>query len=219
MASDQDSISSVGDSQGEDQKLRKLKQLNMKYTLKEEMFGLLTSKKAFYRWIIFTKKNFSQRIFQGLLKSSRITPSKAIWILFTNLKEKEINSVVTASQKNLHLGFSMLQSLFQKILYKNKHHYFFQGRLLFLRLPLLYILLKRTNQSILSAFKKLRENMTRDKLEILLAALKLLEKPKRNPLIDAIWRMKFEGLNKKKGKVQFRIDNLEEPPYKSDKVT
>lgn len=218
MASHQESAISDYEATQEDQKLRKLRVLNLRNTIQEEMRGLLTIKKAFIRWVLIAKPSSSKKLLTQMFKNSRITPSKAIWIMLSKSRPSEDELNTLNEQKRIEMGLMILISIFKKVLYRNKHHYFFQGRLLFLRRPLIYFLIRGLQLSTLAAFKKLRENRFNEKFINVNKGVKFLNKRVKNSLIDAFWRIKTDSFGKRKNKVQFKIDSLDDLSLKSCQV-
>lgn len=218
MASHQDSMDSGQDIQLVDPKLEKLRELNIRYSQQEEKLGSLTVKRAFLRWVIFMKPRFGKELLGLMFKNCRITPSKAISALFSKsrLSKEELETIKTRNR--LEIGLAIIASMVKKITYKNQHHYFFQGRLLFIKLPFVYSLVKHFKSKTLFAFKKLRENLRNMKVEEIGQTFVRMRARQRNPLVDAFWRIRMEAVTKRKTKVQFKIDSLENLSLNSSQV-
>lgn len=218
MGSHQESAISEYEGTLEDQKLRKLRVLNLRYTFKEERYGLLTMKKAFFRWNLIANPSFPRKFLSKMYKNCRITPSKAIWVLSSKCKPKEDEISNLHSQKRLEMGLMIIKSLMKKVLYRNTHHYFFQGRLLFLRRPLIYFLIRAFQAKTLAAFKHLRMKTTPKNLQTLRKGLRILLKLQNKLMNDAYWRIKMASIGKRKARVHFKIDSLDELSLKSSPV-
>lgn len=218
MGSHQESAISEYEGTLDDQKLRKLRVLNLRYTFKEEKYGLLTMKKAFYRWNLIANPSFSRKLLSQMYKNCRITPSKAIWVLTSKSKPTEDEFSSLHSQKRIEMGLMIIKSLMKKVLYRNKHHYFFQGRLLFLRRPLVYFLIKGLQLKTLAAFKQLKMKTAKINFPSIRKGLRILLLVQNRLITDAFWRIKMASTSKRKGKVHFKIDSLDDLSLKSSRV-
>ena len=215
MASNQGRSTPQGSKQEDDRRLGLLRRLSARYSKTEQKFGLLTAKKAFHRWLIHTKPYFAGRLMATMFKNSRVTPSKAMWTLLAKARPSRGEFAGLDQTKRLEIGLTIISSLMKKVQYRNQHHYFFQGRLLFLKLPLVFSLVKRFRTAAQSAFRTFRLALVTDKLGKLALATAFLERSQRNPLIDAIWKIRMEALAKRKSRVHFRIDSFDSASLKS----
>lgn len=207
MAGSIGEYSSDGDSEIEDQKKRQLMRVLEVYAIRENKLGLLTPRKAFNRWIIFVRQGIARSLLNTMLINCRISPSKASWILLAATGSRARGLSAVEQQQNLRQGLNQIIGLVQKVLYRNKHHYFFQGRLLTFRLPLVHYLVAGLNGSMRSALHALRLFSKRDSIRICLVKLAFLEKASRDLMVSGFWRLRLQAASRKKKSVHFKMDS------------
>lgn len=216
MASSNESCSSDDQSELVELKVRKLKALLLQHSLKENMLGLLTPQKAFYRWLILTRQDFTRSLLNTMLRNCRISPSKVSWVLFTLGDRQKDDQQARKKLRRLRLGLSQIIGIAQKVLYRNKHHFFFQGRLLVFCLPLVNHLVSVMNGSARSALNRLRLFLKKDKFDRAAGLLTFAERPIRSPVLDAFWHIRLEAATKRKKIVHFNIDSHPRQGYSVD---